>query len=73
MGLLTHLQSHSRELIEAGVGSNMSVNCENKGLNIEYFYSPMGLVLSLSYAVPSSLDGGKGFMDPGEKGVCIAG
>ena len=30
MGLLTHLQSHSRELIEAGVGSNRSVICENK-------------------------------------------
>ena len=31
MGLLTHLQSHSKELIEVGVGSNRSVICENKG------------------------------------------
>ena len=28
--------------------------------------------LSFPYAVPSSLDGGNGFMDPGEKGLCIA-
>ena len=30
MGLLTHLQSHSRELTEAGAGNNKSVICENK-------------------------------------------
>ena len=30
MGLLTHLQSHSRELIEPGVGNNKSVICESK-------------------------------------------
>ena len=33
----------------------------------------MGSGLSLPYAVPSSLDGGSGFIDPGEKGLCIAG
>ena len=30
MGLLTHLQSHSWELIEAGAGNSKSVICENK-------------------------------------------
>ena len=33
----------------------------------------MGPELSLSYAAPSSLDGGSGLIDPGEKGFCIAG
>ena len=33
----------------------------------------MGPGLSLPYAVPSSLDGSNGFIDPGEKGFCIAG
>ena len=28
---------------------------------------------SFPYAVLSSLDGGNGLMDPGEKGLCIAG
>ena len=30
MGLLTHLQSHSWELIDAGVSNSKSVICENK-------------------------------------------
>ena len=30
MGLLTHLQSHSCELMDAGVGKSESVICENK-------------------------------------------
>ena len=30
MGLLTHLQSHSYELIDAGVGKSESVICESK-------------------------------------------
>ena len=33
----------------------------------------MGPGLSFPYAVLSSLDGGNGFMDSGEKGLCIAG
>ena len=33
----------------------------------------MGPGLSFPYAKPSSLDGGNGLMDPGEKGLCIAG
>ena len=33
----------------------------------------MGPGLSLPYAVPLSLDGGRGLIDPGEKGFCIAG
>ena len=32
----------------------------------------MGSGLSFPYAVLSSLDRGSGFMDPGEKGLCIA-
>ena len=31
----------------------------------------MGPGLSLPYAVPSSLDGGRGFIDPGEKGFVL--
>ena len=32
----------------------------------------MGPGLSFPHAVLSSLDRGNGFMDPGEKGLCIA-
>ena len=33
----------------------------------------MGSGLSFPYAVVPSLDGGRGLIDPGEKGLCIAG
>ena len=74
MGLRTHLQSHSWELMDAGTGSNRSAIWRNKNQMNKYpgsFYE--GGKPFFPYAELSSLDGGNGFIDPGEKGFCIAG
>ena len=69
-GLLIHLQLHLLLFIEEGARSNESAICGNK---TTYYIS--GLFKEGCYLMASSCfcDGGKGFMDPGEKGCCMAG
>ena len=74
MGLWTHLQSHSWELMDAGTGSNRSAICRNKNQMGKYPGSLYGGGKPFfPYAELSSLDGGNGFIDPGEKGFVLLG